>query len=162
MGTLHAVYIRLLDPDTTERLLDEYPRTYTEPTLQFYEINPRSGYRPPESELCNLSARLKTDLILLYYQSVVDAFEFHHWSNGICVRTLVFGCNGPEERSWERVEGTPEPWEEVAPLDRKRMSPGLVDSLLDARETARKVAEYYRLPGWSLASDDTQATNLEP
>jgi len=156
MGTLHATYVRSLDPVTTDKLLHEYPGAYTEPMLQFYELNLKSGLILLEAELSGLSSRLETDVILLYYQSVVDAFMFFHWRDGICVRTLVFGYDGQEERSWQRVGGEPEAWEEHAPLGRDLMSPGQVDYSLDARETARKVAEYFRLPGWSLHFDSLQ------
>jgi hypothetical protein len=90
------------------------------------------------------------------------------------VRSLVFGCYGDDERTWNQVEGLPEPWEREAffdprgleiPLefaqseDEKReleriwreaeIVPDRHEPSIDARETARAVAEFYHLPGWS-------------
>ncbi len=173
MGTLVAIYIRADDSATTDALLGEYPSAYTEPNTRFFGVDDRPyGWIPPEEKLCDLSARLDTEVIWLTFQSVVDAFGYHHWCRGTCLRSLVFGCN-KEERTWERSEGEAEFWErdaiftpeELAFLlenaiddERKeyeriwRLSspvPGQTVPCLDARETARAVAIYYRLPGWS-------------
>lgn len=51
------------------------------------------------------------EAIRIAVQTVVDAFVFERWVDGKRVRRLQFGCDGPEERTWEAVEGTPEPWE---------------------------------------------------
>jgi hypothetical protein len=156
--------------------MDEYPSAFTEPGTAYFAIQDRSfDYDPPESKLRLLSAQLKTDVLWLAFQSVVDAFQFHHWIAGTHVRSLVYGCGGPEERMWERVEGKAEPWEWAAIIERKPRPPGIVElddveepdqqdreilpspgqfePALDARETARKVAEFYRLPGWWLESE---------
>jgi hypothetical protein len=174
MGTLYAIYVRVSDPATADALLSEYPGAYTEPGMQFYAVDdPLCGYPPPESELLELSVRLAADVLWLAFQSVVDAFEYHHWRAGAHLRSLVFGCYG-QELTWERSEGQPEPWEREAIFDRGDLaiwmegatederreyeriwsdavlSTGQMVPCLDARETARKVAEYYRLPGWYL------------
>ena len=130
----------------------------------------------PEAELCGLSLRLDTDVLWLAFQSVVDAFEYQHWRSGVHLRSLVFGCYG-EERTWERAEGEAEPWEQEAffsPSDLAFWSEAATDTerreyeriwatgslasgqavpCLDARKTAKKVAEFYRLPGWCLNED---------
>lgn len=45
-------------------------------------------------------------------QSVTDCFFYVHVKQGRTVRALVLGET--EDAQWERVEGTPEPWEEIA------------------------------------------------
>lgn len=180
MGTLYAIYVRASDPATIDALLSEYPGAYTEPGMQFHAIDdPPCGYSPPEPELRDLSLRLATDVLWLLFQSVVDAFEYHHWHAGAQLRSLVFGCHG-QERTWERCAGQPEPWEREAMFDRgdlalwmegateaekreyKRiwndasLAPGQTVPCLDAREAARKVAEYFRLPGWDL-NDESES-----
>ena len=37
------------------------------------------------------------------------SFRFHHWPSGRHICSLVYGIE--EERTWERADGTPEPWE---------------------------------------------------
>lgn len=177
MGTLTAIYVRASDQATANALLADYPGAFTEPDMPFYAVeDPPCGFRPPEAELRDLSARLATDVLWLAFQSVADAFEYHHWDSGLHLRSLVFGCR-VEERTWERAEGVAEPWEREAIFDRESLVfelewaresergeyeriwrdavllPGQVVPCLDARETARKVAEYYRLPGWYLNED---------
>ena len=86
----------------------------------------------------------------------------------IFVMALCFA----EERTWERAEGTPEPWEREAffppraltrpwlgtaeeKRERERiwreaeLLPGRAQPSIDARESARKAAEHYGFPGWS-------------
>ena len=130
-------------------------------------------FAPPVDDLAGLSADLATDVIWLSFQSVVDAFEFHHWRAGTILRALVFGCY-EEERTWERVEGEAEAWEREAFFDPKALRhpleyaktddekreleriwrdaellPGRTEPSIDARESARKAAEHYHFPGWS-------------
>ena len=70
---------------------------------------PDRRFRCPEGELQGLSARLGTEVIWLGFQSVVDAFAYHHWDGGKHLRSLVYGME--QERVWERAEGTAEGWE---------------------------------------------------
>src|SRR4029453_826379 len=133
---------------------------------------PDDAFEPPERKLMDLSLRMTTDVIWLGFQSVVDAFQFHHWRAGEHLRSLVYGCFA-EERTWERADGTPEPWErevffgqtELARAleflesdDDKReveriwrdaeIQPGRMEPSLDGRECARAVAQHFRFPGW--------------
>jgi hypothetical protein len=171
MGTLTAIYVRATDPVQAAALRVEYPTAYTEPGSEFYAFE-GVDYTPPEAELAMLSARLGTDVLWLGFQSAVDAFQSHHWSFGKHLRTLVFGCFD-QERTWDRAEGKPEEWEREAFFNSKSLGyaqrnrsneataelqriwreaeivPGRMDPSIDARESARKVAEFYRLPGWS-------------
>jgi hypothetical protein len=90
-------------------------------------------------------------------------------------RLATAWCTTEEfERTWERAEGEAEPWEQdaffspsdlafwsEAATDTERreyeriwatgsLAPGQAMPCLDARKTVRKVAEFYRLPGWYL------------
>lgn len=180
MGTLNAIYVRATEPTKVAALRAKYPTACTEPGLAFYAIE-ATGFIPPEADLSKLSARLATDVLWLGFQSVVDAFQYHHWRSGEHLRSLIYGCFR-QERTWERVEGVPEPWErlaffglkdlehalqfasgeEAAELQRiwrdAEIVPGRSDPMIDGRESARKVAEFYRLPGWSLETTDGVTT----
>jgi hypothetical protein len=122
MGTLNAIYVRASDPHTISALLSKLPLAYTEADTDFYAVDqPESRFECPEVELCDLSASLRTDVIWLAFQSVVDAFEFHHWRDGKHLRSLVYGCF-EQERTWERVEGSGEPWERGALFDPRHLA----------------------------------------
>jgi hypothetical protein len=172
MGTLNAIYVRATNPDTAAALVAKHSAAYTEAGMDFYAIDqPDDHFRCPERQLSELSADLRTDVIWLSFQSVVDAFQFHHWRDGKHLRSLVYGCF-ENEREWERVEGTPEPWEAsmfFGDLDRalrhrgseqerrdieriyrgNLIEVGAFEPSLDAREAARGVAEFFKVPGWS-------------
>ena len=173
MGTLNAIYVRAANPTVATAVRATYPSAYTEPGTSFFAIDqPDDQFRCPGVELQAISARLKTDVIWLSFQSVVDAFQYHHWQTGKHVRSLVYGCF-EKEREWERADGTAQPWEaEVlfGDLDRALrfrdseddrreiervyrahlVEVGAFEPSLDAREAARGVAKFFRLPGWSL------------
>lgn len=177
MGTLNAIYVRANDPAKLALLHAVHRSAYTEPMMEFYAVDrPTNCFKAPESELISLSSRLETDVLWLGFQSVVDAFQFHHWRAGIHRRSLVYGCFG-EERTWERIEGESEPWEteaffapsslnqvlkysegqEEKELTRiwreSEIKPGRREPSVDSRETARKVAQFYKLPGWASNSE---------
>jgi hypothetical protein len=104
-----------------------------------------------------ISKDFATDVFWLSFQSVVDAFQFHHWKEGVAVRSFVYGCF-VEERIWERVEGYCEPWEKTVFFDPKELERiwreeeiaiGSAEPGMDARECAWKIAEYYEFPGWA-------------
>lgn len=150
MGTLSAIYVRPTQPAQGAGLLANHPTAYTEPGLEFYAIEqPSTVFNPPEDELAKLSACLGTDVLWIGFQSAADAFQFHHWRAGTRLRALIHGC--VEQGIWERVEGEPEPWERNALSDphEAELKVGSTAPSVDAREAARAVAEYYRLPGWS-------------
>jgi hypothetical protein len=176
MGTLNAIYVRAQDANMVQAIRDAYLAAVTERHTQFFSIE-RALHESdcPEEELRLLAARLKTDVIWLSFQSTVETFEFFHWHNGAQLRCLIRA-----EAVWERIEGDPEPWEQQAifeaddlaeildcyddPTERNEveqiyleriLAPGNFNPLLDARETARAVAEFYRLPGWCFEDDDS-------
>ncbi|MBI5568804.1 MAG: hypothetical protein HY914_02565 [Desulfomonile tiedjei] len=175
MGTLIAIYVHCSDPMTASSFPADYPHAYTEDGCTFYAVEkPIEEWEPSLEELASISERFKTDVIWLSFQSAVEAFMFHHWSAGVYLRGLVYGCY-EEERTWDQVYGSTEPWESEAffdPAELQRLvdyaasdtekkelrriwrendiTRGRWDPPVDAREAARKVAEFYRLPGWGL------------
>src|SRR5688572_8152522 len=139
MGTLNAIYVRAPDERTAAALKAIWPTAYTEPETQFYAIDqPDDRFDCPEAELRELSARLGTDVLWLTFQSVVGAFEFYHWHGGPPLPSLAYGCF-VHERAWERVEGTPEPWERRAMFDPKYLAYALeyTDDPAERRELER-------------------------
>ena len=136
-------------------------------------------YRPPEELLEDLSRNLGVDALWLAWQKQVDAFAFQRWVKGSAVRRLAYGvCE--KERTWELVDGSPEPWEGEAlfpPIRLQRqlrvqrlfpdagapceaelrriwqehlLSADSEHPRLVAIDAAHVVARYYCLPGWTL------------
>lgn len=100
---------------------------------------PLDAWRAPEAALADLSGQLEADVIWLGFQSAVDAFQYHHWRDGVTLRSLVHGCFG-EERIWDRAEGAEEPWEAGVIFE-----DALLEDLLSGAETAEERAEYARI-----------------
>lgn len=172
MGTSNAFYVRS-NLDELKPHLPKFSNAKVEAGDEFVGVNlAETAFEPPAEKLLQLSLDLKTDVIWLSFQSVVDAFKFHHWENGFLRRSLVFGCY-EEERTWEKAEGSPELWErevffsedqlqrwlgfmesEAEKSDLRRiwaehkLAPGNIYPSIDARESARAVAHYYKFPGW--------------
>jgi hypothetical protein len=94
-----------------------------------------------------LSSDFSTDVIWLRFDSGTESFEFHHWRAGAALRILVFGSY--EERTWERVEGTAEPWERKALFDPRNLQSALEDVRDDAQrqELERIWREAELVPG---------------
>src|SRR4051812_22606521 len=86
----------------------------------------------PSTDLERLSSNFSTDVIWLRFHSGTETFEFHHWRAGKALRALVFGLY--EERTWERVEGSAEPWERKAFFDPRNLQ----SALEQARDSAEK------------------------
>jgi len=171
MGTLNAIYVRagLADP---LMLKATYPTAYTEAGSSFFAIDLRPDqFGCPEDELLFLSQTLLTDVLWITFQSAADAFEFHHWKAGKLLRSLIFG--GKVQGIWERVDGVPEAWERDTFFEARQLKSLLEDEedaakrnqiqrifddgilevgswlpMVDARESARAIAEFYNLPGW--------------
>lgn len=177
MGTLNAFYVRAgTEHDVTAAAISaRFPNIRVQADTQFWQLTlPDDAFGVPQDDLAELSSQLETDVLWLSFQSVVDAFQFHHWRAGELLRSLVYGCF-VEERKWERVEGAPEPWErevffsasdlqcnlkdlesDSAKSELQRVwrggeiVPGRIEPSLDARECARKVAEHFHLSGWGV------------
>src|ERR1700722_11388631 len=111
MGTWNAFYVRLKADSTTSAIRMIFPDAKVELGQDFIGVTlAADDYGSPTYDLGKLSSEFETDVIWLSFQSVVDAFQFHHWQFGTLTRSLVFGCFGDEERTWNRVEGQSEPW----------------------------------------------------
>ncbi|QDT71663.1 hypothetical protein [Lacipirellula limnantheis] len=177
MGTLNAFYVRAATDTAaiTATIRAKFPKAEIDADTHFCGVTmPDDAFETPESVLMDLSSRLKTDVVWLSFQSVVDAFQFHHWRAGEHLRSLVYGCFA-EERTWERAEGTPEPWEREVFFGQKELEraleylesddekremqriwhdaeiqAGRTEPSLDGRECARAVAQHFHFPGWGL------------
>ena len=101
-------------------------------------------FHPPEQLLEGLSRDLPTQVIWLSFQKQVDAFEYVRWEGGTRLRHLVFGCY-EKERTWERVEGEPEPWEAAAIFDVARLERRLASSEALSPESRTTPEEAARL-----------------
>jgi hypothetical protein len=183
MASYEAFYVRGVTDESAivAAIRAKFRRAKIQAGAPFWEVQRRPALWPwartelPERDLMELSSRLKTDVLWLSFQSVVDAFEFHHWRAGEHLRSLVYGHT--VQGKWERAEGTPEPWERQVLFDQTDLKelleemdergesenekreveriwhdaeirPGQTWPSLDARECALKVAEYFHLPGW--------------
>ena len=174
MGTLNAIYVRSKSVSIAPVIWKKFPEAKVQSGEEFIGFTvPDDAFEPPMEELTQWSADFGTDIIWLGFQSTVDAFQFHHWQNGSLLRSLIFGCYGDEERTWNEAEGRREPWEHAAFFDPRtleitlkfaqteeeklnleriwedeELEPDCQEPNIDARESARKAAEFYKLPGW--------------
>jgi hypothetical protein len=172
MGTWNAFYVKAKHEAALSFFREEFPNADIAFARDFVGVRmPDDAFQAPETTLAEMSRRLNTEVIWLGFQSTVDAFQFHHWHDGELLRSLVFGCFGPEERTWERVEGKAETWERAAifapksleilleytPTDAERrdllriwregeLRPGRTEPNLDSRGCAHEVARFYGLP----------------
>lgn len=170
MGTWNAFYVSVGN-GSEAAIRAKFPSARIDATSRFLGVRmPDEAFEAPEGVLQELSAHLTTDVIWLGFQSTVDAFQFHHWRSGAKVRSLVYGCFA-EERTWERVEGQPEPWErevffgedelnrvlEYADDDPQRVElpriwreaeilAGKMEPGLDSRNCAHKIAAHFGFP----------------
>lgn len=111
MGTLNAFYVRAESEKAVPAIRKVFPKQEIEQFEEFVGVNMADdAFEAPETILAELSSQLGTDVMWMSLQSTVDAFQFHHWKSGKHIRSLVYGCF-QEERTWERAEGEPEPWE---------------------------------------------------
>jgi len=177
MSTLNAFYVRggAEQIAVIGAIRADFPNDEIEASTEFWGVRlSNDAYKPPERKLMELSSRLTTDVIWLGFQSVVDAFQFHHWRAGEHLRSLVYGVF-KDERTWERADGFPEPWERRVLFDQRKLEdrlqypesdqerrelqriwrdadirPGRTEPGIDARECAREVAAFFHFPGWGL------------
>src|SRR5712671_6779472 len=145
MGTLNAFYVRGNGNDMASAIRKTFPGATVEAGPEFYGVNVDIAlHEPPTHALIKLSSDLDTDVIWLSLQSVVDAFQFHHWRNGLPMRSLVFGCYGDEERTWNQVEGQPEPWEQQALFDPEQLE-FLLREIAQSDEEKREFERIWRV-----------------
>lgn len=175
MGTRNAFYVKApADNEALDFIIrTRFPSARIDPGPTFTGVVfPPEQHQPPQQDMAEISSRLITDVIWLSFQSVVDAFEFHHWCTGDLLRSLVFGCY-KEERTWETVSGEAEQWERETFFEPQRLElalefeedeaekdelrriwgqaeilPGRTEPSLSAGGCAHKVAVFYGFPGW--------------
>src|SRR5262245_12906549 len=80
----------------------------------------------PSTNLARLSSDFGADVIWLRFHDGTETFEFHHWRAGVIVRSLMFGLY--EERTWEQVEGSAEPWEGAVLFDPRNLQSALEEA----------------------------------
>jgi len=175
VGTLFAIHVRASKTNSLAARLARYGPAFTESGSEFCAVELFRYDGPSDDELADLGAlsrELDTDVLWLGFSSVSDSFRFHHWRSGREVRALAFGWF-KEQGVWELAEGVPEPWErsafflprtlaiwsEEADEDEAQemrrvwaaaeVRVGRIIPPIDARESARAVAKFYGLPGWS-------------
>ena len=175
MGTWNAFYVRAQPEKATPAIRKDFPEAKIEQFEEFAGVNMgHDAFEAPEKILANLSAQLGTDVMWMSLQSAVDAFQFHHWKAGKHIRSLVYGCF-QEERTWERAEGEPEPWErdvffnpkdlefelkwandEAQRQELKRIwqnaeiIPGQMMPSVPSKDRAHKIARIYRFPHYGV------------
>lgn len=143
MGTLNAFYVRKVTDDADSAIRALFPSAVMTSNSQFIGVVLDNQAETPVHELMALSARLETDVMWLSFQSVVDAFEYYRWNSGVLLRALVYGCY-TQERTWERIEGQPEAWEQAAFFDPEDLAL-LLDDEDDDDEDRLSDAEKQRL-----------------
>lgn len=175
MGTLFAIHVRAPKTSALSARLAPYGPALTESGSEFCAVELSRFDGPSDGELVDLSGlsrELDTDVLWLGFCSVSDSFRFHHWRSGREVRALAFGWF-KEQGLWELAEGDPEPWErsafflprtlaiwseeakEAEAQEMRRVwaaaevRAGRIIPPIDARESARAVAKFYGLPGWT-------------
>lgn len=175
MSTFNAFYIRANEKATLASVREGFDKLAVEQHRDFIGVLlPETASQAPEPMLARLSVMFDTDVIWLSFQSAMDCFAYHHWRAGDHIRSLVFGVYG-EERTWDRADGTPEPWErdalfhpkqlpfalENAENDEQRQSieriyrealvePGQTEPSLYAKGCAVAIATYYGFPHYGL------------
>ena len=174
MGTMNAFYVRCRERNELAGIVAAFPEARMEQGADFQGfVLGVEDWEVPEETLRELSRKLSADVIYLAFQSVVDAFMYFRWNSGTLSRCLTYGCL--EERTWERIEGTPEPWEKMVFFNEQALksavensddeeqterlrriwsenilTPGETDPWLDSRESSREIARFYNLPGWGF------------
>jgi hypothetical protein len=172
MGTMTAIYFEKPTSMPLLQLQGILQPEIIEENSQYYGLILQTGNLRADSDIIqSLSKSTPSNLFFLFFQSVVDAFEYHRWQSGKLQRSLIYGCF-EKERTWESIKGVSENWEadiffseeeltraleyaendEVAKLQAlwatQTLLEGQVLPSIDARETCRAIAEYFNFPGW--------------
>lgn len=169
MGTQNTIYIRSCQ-EIEMKIKSVYPDALTEDGSDFFAIDlPLDHLDDISKDLKKKSTELDTDVLWIAFQSSVELFIYQHWKSGRLQRSLIYGAS--TEGTWEQVDGQAEPWEAEAFFDRDDLESLLEEAddddkrlniqrifdeqileidawipMIDARESARAIAEYYNLP----------------
>jgi hypothetical protein len=92
MGTLNAVYVGCNAPDEVALVRSHFSDAEYLLNESFCAVFlPGHEQTPPEDKLVNLSSMLRTEVFWYSFQTGVGVVEYHHWTAGTKVRSLVFG-----------------------------------------------------------------------
>lgn len=172
MGFMTRLYIKCDNESFLATIRTRYPEARIDSPSLFAStvVEPGERFTPSDGERNSLE--LNTEIIYLAYSSVTDSLQFTHCMQGKTLRHIQYGMY-VEQGLWEEVAGSPEPWETPAFFPRSSMeilpdySPDdpsyeriseiygqhLIRAsenypMIDARESARAAAKYYRLTDW--------------
>ena len=176
MSAFSGFYIRA----NTEATQESIRLTCNKLKLEVEQRGDFIGVKQPQNQmseemLTRLSRGFDTEVFWLGFESAMDCFEFHHWQSGRHIRSLVYGME--EERTWERADGKPEPWEaeflfhpnnlecdlmECAGNEEQRkmlqrvyrqrkVKVGLTGPGISSKETAAAIAQHYGFPHYGLS-----------
>lgn len=130
MSTFGAIFVEL--PEPSEQAFDEIHTTLKKQgflfTLRYHETKPWAQVWVDESEnvpyYSNTLSGIFSErrVIGISCQSVVDAIGYWDLLGGQTQRVLEYGFQ--QERTWEKVEGTPQEWETQIFEDREGYQPG--------------------------------------
>jgi hypothetical protein len=133
MSTYNALFVRKkgTDKQTRTAMLSVYPKAKLEVSGSFVGgVLSDTEWEASETKLAALSAKLATDVFWVTYQNTVGSFIYHHWHNGVHLRTLMYGCL--KEGKWDKVEGQAEPWEKECFWDKESLKMCLEEAKSDA------------------------------
>lgn len=172
MGSMTRIYARCASPSLWAALRARFPQATIEPPSEFASIQPQDGSRFTPTDGEHLSAELGTETIYLAFSSASESFQFTRCQPGRTLRHIQYGMF-VEQGLLEEVTGTAEAWETAAFFDRYAMQAfadigtddpeyeriaeiyhqrliraGETYPMIDARESARAAATYYRLTDW--------------
>lgn len=171
MGQMFRLYIKCEHESSLEMIRARYPTALIESPSLFASATVETDeyFRIEDGE--RISQELEAEIIYLAFSSVTDSFQFTHCMHGKTLRHLRYGMF--EQGLWEEVAGPAEPWETeaffpdsatkfLADFDpgnpdyerlseiygRRIVSVSKTHPMIDARESARTAAMYYRLTDW--------------
>ncbi len=138
-------------------------------------------FKPSDGE--RISQELDAEIIYLAFSSVSDSLQFTHCVAGQTVRHLQYGMY-IEQGLWEEVDGVAEPWESMAFFsedaaevlavlgdddpdyarvadiyEQRCIRASEIYPIVNARESARAAAVYYRLTDWLDDWNGSQSSN---
>jgi hypothetical protein len=112
---------------------------HDKPWLQLKELPWLDSNSETETPLYapEISAGLRTEVICLYGQTVVDAYGYWHYCDGVLKRCLIYGFR--EQGVWDRAIGTADVWEDKILFNMERFADFIEDSPED------EVAKYQEI-----------------
>jgi hypothetical protein len=125
VGLYNAIHVKLVDEpqkmiDKIEPILTKKRDNYWNPYHIYYH-NPHSwivislsGMEDNDTIVCeDLSQTLQTAVLLLTVEHSSDSIRLVQYDKGKMVRHLGYGYYGPEQYTFDKVEGEPQEWEKM-------------------------------------------------